>query len=54
MEGEEPVAWARDLNGQRVVYIGLGGVQDWENPTFVKLVSNSLFWAADFKADKQY
>lgn len=49
-EGEEPVAWARNHKGGRVVYIGLGGVQDWQNPVFVKLVTNSLFWAADFKA----
>ena len=50
IEGEEPVAWARTHNGGRVVYIGLVGVQDWQNPVFVKLVTNSLFWAADFKA----
>jgi len=23
--------------------------QDWKNPIFVKLLTNSLFWAADFK-----
>jgi type 1 glutamine amidotransferase len=52
-EGTEPVAWARDKNGGRVVYIALGGVQDWSNPLFVRLVTNSLFWAADFKPDKK-
>ncbi len=51
-EGEEPVAWTREHNGSRVVYIGLGGVQDWKNPIFVRLVTNALFWAADFNAKK--
>ena len=46
-EGKEPLAWTREKNG-RVVYIALGGVQDWNNPVFVKLVTNALFWAADF------
>ena len=50
-EGEEPVAWTRTHNGGRVIYIGLGGMQDWQNPVFVKLVTNALFWAADFKAE---
>lgn len=48
-EGEEPVAWTRDHNGGRIVYIALGGVQDWKNPIFVKLVTNALFWSADFQ-----
>jgi type 1 glutamine amidotransferase len=48
-EGTEPVAWTRERNGSRVVYIALGGVQDWKNQNFVNLVTNSLFWAADFK-----
>lgn len=53
IEGKEPVAWTRNHNGGRVVYIGLGGFQDWENPIFVKLVTNALFWASDFKAKKK-
>ncbi len=52
-EGSQPVAWTRDQNGRRVVYIALGGVQDWKNPIFVKLLTNSLFWAADFKAGRK-
>jgi type 1 glutamine amidotransferase len=51
-EGEEPVAWTRVYNGSRIVYIALGGVQDWNNPVFVKLVSNALFWSADFEPKK--
>ena len=41
----EPLVWARNYKGGRVVYIGLGGLQDWENATFVRLVTNALFWA---------
>ena len=51
-EGQEPVAWTREKTG-RVVYIALGGVQDWKNPIFVRLVTNSLLWAADFKPTKK-
>jgi len=48
-EGKEPLAWTRMHNGGRVVYIALGGVQDWQNPIFVQLVTNALFWAAGEK-----
>jgi type 1 glutamine amidotransferase len=53
IEGKEPVAWTRNYHGGRVVYIGLGGIQDWANTDFVKLVTNALFWAADFKPKKK-
>lgn len=52
-EGEEPVAWTRDHNGSRIVYIALGGVQDWKNPIFIRLVTNALFWSADFQPRKK-
>lgn len=50
-EGSEPIAWVRDPGDGRgkVAYIALGGVQDWQNPIFVRLVTNALFWAADYK-----
>ncbi|MEJ7769762.1 MAG: ThuA domain-containing protein [Chitinophagaceae bacterium] len=53
IEGEQPVAWTRKNHGGRVVYIGLGGVQDWLNADFVKLVTNALFWAGDYKVKKK-
>jgi len=46
--GNEPVAWTRVHNGGRLVYIGLGGLQDWQNKNFINLVTNSLFWTAHF------
>lgn len=42
----EPVVWTRVRNGGRVVYISIGGVSDFENDTFKRLLANSLFWAA--------
>lgn len=48
--GSEPVAWTRSVNNARIVYIALGGFQDWQNPEFKKLLTNALFWAADVKA----
>lgn len=44
--GPEPVVWVRRHNGGRVVYIAQGGLQDFENPTFLQLVTNALLWAA--------
>ncbi len=52
-EGEEPVAWTRNHNNSRIVYIALGGVQDWKNPIFVRLVTNALFWSADLHGRKK-
>ncbi|NQT87338.1 ThuA domain-containing protein [bacterium] len=42
----EPVAWARTVKGGRVFYTGLGGVKDFENPVFRRMVVNALFWTA--------
>jgi type 1 glutamine amidotransferase len=52
-EGTQPVAWTRNYNGAKVVYIALGGVQDWANPNFKKLVTSSIFWTSDFKPKKK-
>lgn len=50
-EGSEPVAWTRVYKGSRLVYIALGGLQDWKNPVFEQLVTNALFWVSDHPAD---
>lgn len=46
-EKPEPLAWTRIYKGGRVCYIGLGGLQDFENPTFARLLTNAIFWAAE-------
>jgi type 1 glutamine amidotransferase len=46
----EPVAWVRerklDAGSQRVFYTSLGTPDDFADPSFVKLLTNGLFWAA--------
>ena len=43
----EPVAWVREEGGQRVFYTSLGGVEDFENATFQRMMANALYWAAN-------
>ena len=43
---KQPVAWTRDFNGARVFYVSLGGVQDFENENFIKMLTNAIFWAS--------
>lgn len=43
----EPVVWTRKYKGANVLYTALGGIRDFENPVFKKLVTNALFWAAN-------
>ena len=45
-EHTEPVAWTRMNHGGRVFYTSLGGVEDFENSTFQRLVVNALFWTS--------
>jgi len=53
-EHTEPVAWTRMSHGGRVFYTSLGGVEDFENATFQRLIVNALFWTASREvAEKQ-
>ena len=45
-EGTEPAAWAREIQGQRLVYTSLGAPGDFENATYKRLLTNALLWAA--------
>ncbi len=45
-EGTEPAAWTREFKGGRVFYTSLGAQGDFENATFLRLLTNALFWAA--------
>ncbi len=52
-EKPEPCVWARTYKGGRVVYIGVGKVEDFENDTFKRLLVNSLFWTANREVERQ-
>lgn len=43
----EPVAWTRVHHSGRVFYCSFGGVEDFQNATFQRLIANALFWAAE-------
>ena len=51
IEGDitEPVVWTRMYNNARIFYTSLGGLQDWDNDTFKRLMTNALFWATEKK-----
>ena len=45
--GRQPIAWTRLHNGGRVFYTSLGGVGDFDNRAFCRMIANALFWTAD-------
>jgi type 1 glutamine amidotransferase len=45
-EHEEPVAWTRTYKGARIFYTSLGHQKDFEEESFLRLVSNAIAWAA--------
>ncbi len=46
-EQPQPVTWTRKYKGARIFYTSLGGVQDFENSTFRRMIANALFWTAE-------
>ncbi len=42
-----PVTWTHQYKGGRTVYTSLGVPADFENPTFRRLLTNAIFWAAE-------
>ncbi len=49
-EGTEPVAWVREIKGQRIFYTSLGAQSDFENSTFLRLVTNAIFWSVGLQS----
>ncbi|MCA9416384.1 MAG: ThuA domain-containing protein [Candidatus Omnitrophica bacterium] len=45
-DSTQPLVWTREHNGGRVLYAGLGTVEDFEQESFKRLVANALFWTA--------
>jgi type 1 glutamine amidotransferase len=49
-EHMEPIAWTRNYHGARIFYTSLGHQKDFDDPNFVTLVTNALFWTAQREA----
>ena len=45
-EATEPAAWVRTDRDGRIFYTSLGAQQDFENASFLRLLTNALFWTA--------
>jgi len=48
----EPVAWTNRYGKSRVFYTSFGGVDDFKNPEFRRMLVNAAFWAMDKKVPK--
>lgn len=42
-----PVTWTHRYEGGRTVYTSLGVPEDFANPSFRRLLTNAIFWAAE-------
>ena len=42
----EPVTWAREYKGGRIVYTSLGHPGDFRNDNFLKMMANAVTWTA--------
>jgi type 1 glutamine amidotransferase len=42
----EPIAWTRLYKGGRVFYTSLGHPKDFEEPSYLRLITNAVFWTA--------
>jgi type 1 glutamine amidotransferase len=45
-EKAQPMAWTRLHKGGRIFYTSLGHQKDFEEPNFVRLLANALYWTA--------
>jgi type 1 glutamine amidotransferase len=43
----EPIAWTRMHKGARIFYTSLGAQTDFEEDSFLRLMTNGILWAAD-------
>ncbi len=52
-EGSQPVTWTRVHKGAQVFYTSLGAQEDFENATFLRMLANALFWAAEREVERK-
>ena len=43
----EPIAWTRNYKGNRIFYTSLGHPKDFEEESYLRLITNAIFWTAD-------
>ena len=43
----EPIAWTRLYKGGRIFYTSLGDQKDFEEESFLRLMTNAILWTAD-------
>jgi type 1 glutamine amidotransferase/nicotinamidase-related amidase len=43
---KQPAAWTRTYKNARIFYTSLGGLRDFENASFLRMITNALFWTA--------
>ncbi len=48
----QPAAWTRTINGGRVFYTQLGGVEDFENASFKRMLANALYWTSQCEVER--
>jgi putative membrane-bound dehydrogenase-like protein len=46
----EPVAWTRIQHGGRLFYTSLGHQEDFNDPNFLRMLANALFWTTGRKS----
>ncbi len=45
-DAKEAATWVREHQGGRVFYTALGGQQDFENQSYLRMLAQALFWTA--------
>ena len=45
-EHTEPIAWTRSYKGGRVFYTSLGHPKDFEEKSYLQLITNAIVWTA--------
>ncbi|MCI0683631.1 MAG: ThuA domain-containing protein [Gemmataceae bacterium] len=43
----EPIAWTRQYKGARIFYTSLGHQKDFDDPNFVTMIVNALYWTTN-------
>jgi type 1 glutamine amidotransferase len=49
-EHTEPVAWVREYKGGRIFYTSLGHPDDFQNESFIRMLTNAVFWTTRTEA----